>query len=168
MDRLLNLLAPRSFAVLFLAIATCAIAQSPYTVNTGTGTGVGSLPYAIGLANSGSISQINVDSSVGTIFLDSQLFVNANVSINGGGTFINMNGNDRAFFLAGGTIGISDLTISNGVANGGAAGQGAGGGAGLLPRELRELVELAAESDQLRAQREHVVGEGHEAILRVG
>ncbi|MBN8712264.1 MAG: autotransporter-associated beta strand repeat-containing protein [Verrucomicrobia bacterium] len=61
----------------------------------------------------------------------SQMVVNANVVIDGGYFSIDMNNSDRAFFIAGGTVSISNLTIANGNATGGSGGLGGGGGAGL-------------------------------------
>lgn len=60
-----------------------------------------------------------------------QMIVNAYVEIDGGGYTINMNNSDRAFFIAGGNVSISNLTIQNGNAAGGSGGLGGGGGAGL-------------------------------------
>jgi len=73
-------------------------------------------------------SLLNTITLTGTISGTSQWIVNANVNIVGQGYTINMNNTDRAFFIAGGTVGMSNLSITNGNA---AGGSGGGGGAGL-------------------------------------
>lgn len=60
-----------------------------------------------------------------------QQVLNANVSILGGGFSIDMGNNDRALFIAGGNVSISNFTIQNGQASGGSGVSGGGGGAGL-------------------------------------
>ena len=67
----------------------------------------------------------------GNISANAQMIVNANVVIDGAGFSIDMNNADRAFFVAGGNVAISNLTIQNGNATGGSGGIGGGGGAGL-------------------------------------
>jgi len=67
----------------------------------------------------------------GNISATSQMIVNANVHIVGANNTINMGGSDRAFFIAGGNVSISHLTIQNGLAQGGAGFAAGGGGAGL-------------------------------------
>jgi hypothetical protein len=77
-------------------------------------------------------SLVNTITLGSTITGSSQWIVNANVNIVGGGYTIDMNNADRAFFIAGGTVSMSNLTISNGLAAGGNGGLGGGGGgAGL-------------------------------------
>ena len=76
-------------------------------------------------------SLLNTITLTGSISGTSQWIVNANVNIVGNGHVINMNNADRAFFIAGGTVGINNLTIQNGFARGGTGYAGAGGGAGL-------------------------------------
>jgi hypothetical protein len=76
-------------------------------------------------------SLLNTITLTGTISGTSQWIVNANVNIVGGGFTIDMQNADRAFFIAGGTVGISNLTIKRGNAVGGNGGLGGGGGAGL-------------------------------------
>lgn len=61
----------------------------------------------------------------------SQFILNANVNILGNGHTLDMNNSDRAFFLAGGGVNITDLTFENGNATGGNGAAGGGGGAGL-------------------------------------
>ncbi len=105
--------------------------QGVYLVNTTASSGAGSLTDAIAQANAGLYSQIEIKENLGTISLTSQLFVNANVSIDGKSNTIDMGASDRAFFIAGGAVLISDLTIQNGSAAGGDGSGGGGGGAGL-------------------------------------
>ena len=76
-------------------------------------------------------SLLNTITLSGSISGTSQWIVNANVNILGNGNTINMNSTDRAFFIAGGSVGINNLTIQNGKATGGSGGLGGGGGAGL-------------------------------------
>jgi hypothetical protein len=76
-------------------------------------------------------SLLNTITLTGSISGTSQWIVNANVNIVGGGFTIDMQNADRAFFIAGGTVGISNLTIKRGNAVGGNGGLGGGGGAGL-------------------------------------
>ena len=115
-------------------------AQQTYTVTKGTGTGTNSLTWAIGQANAYSASNPTLPvvinfSGVSTVNLPTsgsgQLFVNSNVTINGGsGVTINGHNNDRIFFVAGGTVELENLTLKNGSAVGGSSTAG-GGGAGL-------------------------------------
>jgi autotransporter-associated beta strand protein len=79
-------------------------------------------------SSNGHTDTINIENSfIGSV----QQVVNADVIINGNGNTINMQGLDRALFIAGGTVSISNLTVANGNATGGAAAAGGGGGAGL-------------------------------------
>ncbi len=68
---------------------------------------------------------------MGTISLTAQMLIYANVTIAGNGNVIDMNNTDRAFFIVGGNVSISNLTIQNGNATGGNGADMAGGGAGL-------------------------------------
>jgi hypothetical protein len=119
-------------AVLIVHAAATLSAQDFYSVTNNSSSGEGSLPYAVTQANASvGTSTIYINPDVGTISLGSQMFVNANVSIVGNGNTIDMNRADRAFFIAGGAVSISNLTIQNGNATGGAGADGGGGGAGL-------------------------------------
>ena len=104
-----------------------ALAQTTsWTVFTGT-----ALSDALAASFQNSVSNpslVNTITLGATISGSSQWVVNANVNIVGGGYTINMNNADRAFFIAGGTVGINNLSITNGNA---AGGSGGGGGAGL-------------------------------------
>jgi autotransporter-associated beta strand protein len=111
-----------------------------FVVTTGNGSGTGSLAAAITAANAYSVSNPGIQatitfSGVSTVNLPTsgsgQLFVDSNVTINGGsGETINGHNNDRIFFIAGGTVNLENLTLKNGSAVGGNSGFG-GGGAGL-------------------------------------
>ena len=81
--------------------------------------------------NASNPSLLNTITLSGSISGTSQWIVNANVNILGNGNTINMNSTDRAFFIAGGTVEINNLSIQNGRAAGGSGGLGGGGGAGL-------------------------------------
>jgi autotransporter-associated beta strand protein len=78
----------------------------------------------------------------GTIQPAAQSVISLNAANTGGLTIVgngatidmsqaNGGAGDRAFFIAGGNVTLSNLTIANGVARGGAATDGGGGGAGL-------------------------------------
>ncbi len=114
------------------AIAFCAVVLSVAGVqgqiNVAAGDSAG-LIAAIELVNKKKASEIILGG--GTYNLTSQLFVSSNLQLIGGDSIIDMGGNDRAFFIASGTVGISNLTITGGNATGGAGAQGGGGGAGL-------------------------------------
>lgn len=84
--------------------------------------------YANNVANSSTQNTITL---TGDISATSQMMVNANVNIVGNGYTLDMNNADRAFFIAGGNVTISNLAIQNGNATGGNGGLGGGGGAGL-------------------------------------
>ena len=60
-----------------------------------------------------------------------QVILNGSVIINGQGNTIDMQGSDRAIFIAGGGVTINSLNIANGNAVGGLGVVGGGGGAGL-------------------------------------
>jgi len=79
-------------------------------------------------ASTSGTTTINIENN---LVAPSQMFINANVVINGNGFALDMSGSDRAFFIAGGTVNINGLTISNGVARSGTGVDGGGGGAGL-------------------------------------
>ncbi|MFZ0615351.1 MAG: autotransporter-associated beta strand repeat-containing protein, partial [Chthoniobacterales bacterium] len=79
----------------------------------------------------GNSKNLTVITLTGNISATSQMIVNANVNIVGNGNTINMNNADRAFFIAGGTVSINNLSIANGKAQGGNGADGGGGGAGL-------------------------------------
>jgi hypothetical protein len=113
-------------AILLVTIA--GVRARAQTINVAAGDNVG-LINAISEANKGHAATINLGG--GTYALTSQLFLYANVSIVGNESTIDMAFNDRAFFIAGGTISLSDLTILGGYARGGDGAQGGGGGAGL-------------------------------------
>jgi hypothetical protein len=131
---------PRRFLVsltaiiIFMAVVAPtrqAFAQTTsWTVSTGT-----ALSDALAASFQNNVSNpslVNTITLGATISGSSQWIVNANVNIVGGGYTINMNNADRAFFIAGGTVSMSNLTISNGLAAGGNGGWGGGGGgAGL-------------------------------------
>ncbi len=132
---------------LFLALVLVLVLPSRFaaadqiiTVTDG-GSGPGgpsdvTLAYAINQANAYTSGTTTINfSGVSTVTLPStgsgQLFINANVTINGGsGVTINGENNDRIFFIAGGTVNLENLTLKNGSAVGGSSTTG-GGGAGL-------------------------------------
>jgi len=113
-----------------------AHADTYYVSNGNEGTGVGTLGWAIGQANSKptAANVIQFDPGV-VVHSRTQYVINANVTINGSGgtdpSGVDMNGYDRAFFVVGGTVTFNNLTITNGHARGGHGGDGGGGGAGL-------------------------------------
>ncbi len=80
--------------------------------------------------------EIEFTSNIAVTTGDHQFFVNSNIAFIGGGYTLDMqaannNRGDRAFFVAGGLVGFSSLTIANGRAVGGDGWDGGGGGAGL-------------------------------------
>jgi autotransporter-associated beta strand protein len=103
-------------------------AQAQVITNVSTAAELATALYA---AQQAGASQTNVISLTGNISATAQMMVNANVVINGGGFTIDMNNVDRAFFIAGGSVLINNLTIANGFARGGDGAGGGGGGAGL-------------------------------------
>ena len=108
-----------------------AFAQTTsWTVSTGTALADAlAASFQNNVTNPSLVNTITLGASISG---SSQWIVNANVNIVGNGYTINMNNADRAFFIAGGTVGMSNLTISNGLAAGGNGGWGGGGGgAGL-------------------------------------
>lgn len=114
-------------ALILLSFAACAPlrAQTPIPV-----TDEASWDAAIATvnANPGANNVITIGNDLS---LTSQVFVNGNVTIEGGGYAINLQGNDRAIFIAGGAVTVQSLTFKNGFAGGGAGLTGGGGGAGL-------------------------------------
>jgi len=112
--------------VAFVGAARPAAAQTSWSVST-----AGELSAALAGAfnnNVTNLSLVNTITLAGSISGSSQWVVNANVNIVGNGYTIDMNNTDRAFFIAGGTVGMNNLSITNGNA---AGGSGGGGGAGL-------------------------------------
>jgi hypothetical protein len=118
----------RFVAVLVLGTASTTYAQMPYTV---ADPGSGTTPYTLGWA----IEQVNAHPTAHNVITintgvtvsgTSQYFINANVTIDGQGQTVDMQGKDRAFFVAGGNVVFSNLTIKNGVARGGDGGDGGG------------------------------------------
>ena len=106
----------------------CAQTTS-WTVSTGT-----ALADALAASfqnNVATPSLVNTITLGASISGSSQWIVNANVNIVGNGYTIHMNNADRAFFVAGGAVTMSNLTIANGRAAGGDATVGGGAGAGL-------------------------------------
>lgn len=113
------------------ALAQTPAPTPPITFNVATAEELSSAltsAYLNSLASTTTVTTITLTSSItGT----QQMIVNANVVINGGGYTLDMNQADRAFFVAGGNVSFTDLTISGGVARGGTGAGGGGGGAGL-------------------------------------
>ncbi|MFN6487861.1 MULTISPECIES: hypothetical protein [unclassified Nostoc] len=109
------------------------------TTDNGLGDTAGTLSYAILQANQlAGDDTITIDNDVRITGVMKTL-VNSNITIVGNNHSIsgdandngsNDNGDVRPLFILSGTVGISDLTITNGRAKGGDAGIG-GGGAGL-------------------------------------
>lgn len=115
--------------VALVGAARPAAAQTSWSVSTASELSAALAgAFANNVANP---SVVNTITLTGTISSSSQWIVNANVNIVGNGSTIDMQNADRAFFIAGGAVGISGLTIQNGRAVGGNGGLGAGGGAGL-------------------------------------
>ncbi|MEG4805275.1 Ig-like domain-containing protein [Microcoleus sp. ARI1-B5] len=109
------------------------------TTDDGTGLTSGTLSYAIlqanQLAGNDTITinnDVRVTGVVKTLVNSNITIVGNNHSISGdaNNNGINDSGDVRPLFILSGTVGISDLTITNGRAKGGDSGQGAGG-AGL-------------------------------------
>ena len=84
--------------------------------------------FSNSVADSTTVNTINLTDNISST---NQWIVDANVNIVGNGNVINMNNADRAFFIAGGTVSIANLSVQNGKASGGTGGNGGGGGAGL-------------------------------------
>jgi hypothetical protein len=116
--------------VALLTAVRCAHAQqTSWSIST-----AGDLTAALEGAFNNNVtnpSLVNTITLTGSIFGTSQWIVNANVNIVGSGYTIDMQNADRAFFIAGGNVAISNLTIQNGNATGGFAIGGGGAGAGL-------------------------------------
>lgn len=132
---------------LVLVTGMLASAQQPepdYTVTTGAASGEGSLAAAIAAANAatGSTPYVIAINAGLTIQPGAQLFISLSAE-NTGGLIIQGNNatvdmsqanggvGDRAFFVAGGNVTFSAMTIANGKAVGGNGVGGGGGGAGL-------------------------------------
>ena len=110
--------------LLVLLGADSAWANPYYVTSTDSGNGTGTLRWAIDQANANSTAanQIIINNNL-TILGTSQYLINANVSITGGtNSAIDMGGNARAFFVAGGTVAFNNLTIKNAKAVGGDGG----------------------------------------------
>lgn len=122
-----KLLAPLA-ALLLLAPGSASAQGNSFDVYTETDW---TNAFAAAYAFSGTSSEVYTINLFSSIAPTSQVIVNANVNVVGNANTINMNAADRAFFIAGGTVNISNLTIQNGVAMGGTGVQGGGGGAGL-------------------------------------
>jgi uncharacterized protein with beta-barrel porin domain len=140
---------PTGIALVVLALwAGTANAQYTVTSSTdnGTGTTAGTLSYAIAQANAnqasnpGSSSTISINLSSGSMLTLSGALplIDANVTINGGGTTgltISGNGAHQVFFVDSGNVVIENLTIANANSLGGTGGNtapaGGGGGGGL-------------------------------------
>ena len=132
-------------AVMAFASAQVFGQATVYNVTNGNATGSGSLAEAIQTANAWTGPMpFTIDILYnGTIRPSAQMVIGLNpantagLNLNGNGnTVIDMaqaNGGagDRAFFIGGGNVTISNLTIANGRAAGGNGSFGAGGGAGL-------------------------------------
>lgn len=116
-------------AVLALIISKSAFALTDsYDVNNVTDwTDAFAAAYAYSQSNSGTFT-INL---LADIAPTSQVVVNANVVVAGNFNTINMGGSDRAFFIAGGNVTMSNLVVESGRAAGGNGADGGGGGAGL-------------------------------------
>jgi hypothetical protein len=118
-----------SLVALVAAARPVAAQQTSWSVSTAA-----DLTTALAGAFNNNVSNpslLNTITLTGSISGSSQWIVNANVNIVGNGYTINMQNADRAFFIAGGTVAMSNLTITNGSATGGFAISGGGAGAGL-------------------------------------
>ena len=129
---------PRRLLVSLTAIICVVAATAPtrpalaqiatWTVSTGTALSDAlAASFQNNVTNPSLVNTITLGASISG---SSQWMVNDNVNIVGNGYTINMNHADRAFFIAGGTVSMSNLTISNGFASGGNGGWGGGGGGG--------------------------------------
>ena len=111
----------RSFiAAIFLISTLVAVPFSPvrattYTVTNTNDSGPGSLREAVGLAGDGDI--ILFSGVSGTILLSSAININYSITITGpGSAVLAVSGGEavRVFYMGGGTVSISGLTITNG------------------------------------------------------
>lgn len=119
-----------TFVITIIMLASLPL-KAQWSTNVSTAdelTAAFAQAFSNSVADSGVINTINLQ---GNISASKQMIVDANVNIVGNGYTIDMYNNDRAFFIAGGTVGISNLTIQNGLARGGTGFSGGGGGAGL-------------------------------------
>ena len=122
-----------------VSLAGIVTPQATDTVTTTADSGAGSLRAVIAAAASGDTIAFNASLSGKTITLTSgEILINKNLTITGPGSAnltITGNGASRIFFMNGGTVSVSGLTISDGVALGGGGGAGndggGGGGAGM-------------------------------------
>ncbi len=130
----------------FTVTATNSLNIAPVTFNVSTNacvsnpivSGVGdnatdnsTLRYAVTNACAG--SKITFASGLGVIKLGSRLRVDDNLTVQGpgaGSLALDGSGNTRLFFIGGGTVSISGLTLQNGLGKGGDSYTG-GGGAGM-------------------------------------
>jgi len=115
---------------------TAGFGQTTYTVTTTDDSGSGSLRQAMLDAESSSGADIIDATGVsGTITLASALpAITQDLTISGpGAANLAISGNTlyRPFFITGGIVQISDLSIINGQAQGGSPAYGGGGGAGM-------------------------------------
>jgi autotransporter-associated beta strand protein len=116
--------------LVFLAAPRPAAAQ----VTSWTVSNADEMAAALQAAFSNNVTDPGIVNTItlgATITGTSQWVVNTNLNIFGGGHTIDMSDLDRAFFIAGGTVNIANLTIANGRAAGGNASMGGGAGAGL-------------------------------------
>ena len=128
----------RSFFTFIMSVGFVGAisAQSVYTVTSTDDAGAGSLRQAItdAEANPGA-DLIDATGISGTITLASALpTITSDVIITGPGAnnlIISGNSTVRPFFITGGTVVISNLSIMNGLAQGGSPAVGGGGGAGM-------------------------------------
>jgi hypothetical protein len=112
--------------------------QATDTVTTNADSGAGSLRAVIAAAASGDSINFSAGLTGQAITLTSgEILINKNLTITGpGSASLTVSGNNasRVFFISSGTIGITGLTIANGLSQGGSGGLtdqdgGAGGGA---------------------------------------
>lgn len=103
------------------------------TVTSAADSGAGSLRAALAAANPGDTIAFSLPAN-STIALSSELpVISQNLTIDGSGSTgltVSGNGGSRVFFVNSGTVSISNLAISNGLAQGGAGGNGGAGGGG--------------------------------------
>jgi hypothetical protein len=124
---------PAAVAVCWVVAASCTVAPAHAQTSWSVATPA-ELTTALAGAFTNNVSDPSIVNTItlsGNISGSSQWIVNANVNIVGQGYTIDMSNADRAFFIAGGTVGMSNFTIRNGRAAGGNGGFGGGGGAGL-------------------------------------
>ncbi|GAT32134.1 PEP-CTERM protein-sorting domain-containing protein [Terrimicrobium sacchariphilum] len=115
----------------FCALAGRSLQAQQTSFSVATAAELETALHQVYLNNASNPALQNTITLTANISATSQMVVNANVTIDGGYFSIDMNNSDRAFFIAGGTVSISNLTIANGNATGGNGSLGGGGGAGL-------------------------------------